>query len=159
MLVLCKTINDFKKAIAKPGPLLGIDHGLARLGVSVSDSERVFALPHSVIIAAQINALVDVILHKGIVGVVVGYPLELSGEVGSGCEAVDEFLKKVNNYAKKTEVDLQIPCYLQDERFTTKLSNTMLKQAKLKRKKRAVEDNAVAASNILQTALDVMKNL
>ena len=151
MLTLCQTINEFKQALAKPGPILGIDYGKVRTGLGISDSERIFALPHSVISTPKYQEIIDLIVARHIVGVVIGYPLESSGKAGNACEEVVKFVKTL----AKTELD--IPYYFQDERLTTKLSNTLLKGANMTRKKRAVLDNSVAATNILQTVLDLLK--
>jgi len=97
--------------------VVGIDLGERRIGVSVSDSQRVLATPYSVITRSgepgddrrAIAALVSE-LRAGVV--VVGLPLALTGERGRAASAaVAE--------ASALELETGVPVLLHDERLTT----------------------------------------
>jgi putative Holliday junction resolvase len=97
--------------------VIGIDLGHRRIGVSVSDSRRVLASPHSVIVRSGRPKL-D---HKAIAAlvsefdaglVVVGLPLSLSGDRGPAAQAAAQ-------EALILEAELDVPVLLHDERLTT----------------------------------------
>ena len=72
--------------------VVGIDLGERRIGVSVSDSQRVLATPHSVIarsgdLGADHRAIAAVVSEFGAGLVVVGLPLSLAGDRGPAASA------------------------------------------------------------------------
>ena len=97
--------------------VIGIDLGDRRIGVSVSDSLRVLASPHSVIVrsgelSADHRAIAAVVSEFDAGLVVVGLPLSLSGDKGPAARAaVDE--------AGVLRGVLDVPLLLHDERLTT----------------------------------------
>ncbi|MGA3215105.1 MAG: Holliday junction resolvase RuvX [Acidimicrobiales bacterium] len=97
--------------------VVGIDLGERRIGVSVSDTRRVLASPHSVIQrcgeqAVDNRAIAAVVWELDAGLVVVGLPLSLSGHRGPAAQAaVAE--------AAALESELGVPVVLHDERLTT----------------------------------------
>lgn len=155
-MLYCKTIKDFSDNLPNVGFLLGVDYGQKKVGLSLSDSKQIFAMPHSVIklktikeISAEIARLVR---DKPLCGIVFGYPLEISGETGQSCKNVEKFVEDLD-LSK-----LDTPYYYQDERFTTKSASKFL-EANIPSKKRRdlVDDDSMAAAYILQTALDLLQ--
>jgi putative Holliday junction resolvase len=153
-MYLCRTTGEFRTKLPMSKPLMCIDYGLKRIGIALSDNNRVFAMPYSTIAPAQVStAITQLVQSKGICGVVIGYPLEKSGDIGQACRSVEAFAKKL------TQNSPDIPYFYQDERMSTKMATVLLKETHMKRKERDKADNAQAACNILQTTLDVLKNL
>jgi putative Holliday junction resolvase len=153
-MYLCRTAAEFRTKLQMSKPLMCIDYGLKRIGIALSDNNRVFAIPYRTIEAAQAStAITQLIQAKGICGVVIGYPLEKSGEAGQSCKSVEAFAKKLMQYPH------DIPFLYQDERMSTKMASVLLRETNMKRKERDRLDNAQAACNILQTTLDVLKNV
>lgn len=97
--------------------MVGIDLGKRRIGVSVSDSQRVLATPYSVITrsgdtSADRRAISALVSEFGAGLVVVGLPLTLAGDRGPAASAaVAE--------ASALETELDVPVVLHDERLTT----------------------------------------
>jgi putative Holliday junction resolvase len=97
--------------------VVGIDLGERRIGVSVSDSQRVLATPYSVITrsgdtSADRRAIAALVSEFGAGLVVVGLPLTLAGDRGPAASAaVAE--------ASALETELDVPVVLHDERLTT----------------------------------------
>ena len=97
--------------------MVGIDLGKRRIGVSVSDSQRVLATPYSVITrsgdtSADRRAIAALVSEFGAGLVVVGLPLTLAGDRGPAASAaVAE--------ASALETELDVPVVLHDERLTT----------------------------------------
>ncbi len=149
------SIDQFKSGLEANRPLICIDYGAATIGISISDRSRVFAIPYISLKSKNSGIVVDevikIINEKNICGIVVGYPVENSGKVGNACKAVEEFTEKL---VKKIE---NIPCFYQDERLSTKLAQTLLRDTTLDRRQRDKVDDQLSACNILQTTLDMLR--
>ena len=155
-MLYCKSIKDFNEKLARGVPLLGVDCGTKKVGVSVSDPNWVFSMPYTIIHHNSIKeasaALIDIALEKKVTGIVFGYPLESNGDLGKSCKMVDQFIEEI------TKLELEMPYFLQDERFTTKFAEkTLMAQISSKNKSDGLDDS-LAASYILQTALDLIGN-
>lgn len=97
--------------------VVGIDLGERRIGVSVSDSQRVLATPHSVITrgrepSADRRAIAALVSELGAGLVVVGLPLTLAGDRGPAASAAVAEVSAL-------ETELDVPVVLHDERLTT----------------------------------------
>ncbi len=97
--------------------VIGIDLGERRIGVSLSDSKRILAMPHCVITRSgdaeadrrAIAALASE-LDAGLV--VIGLPLTMSGQKGTAAAAAEV-------EAAAIAAALDVPMVLYDERLTT----------------------------------------
>jgi putative Holliday junction resolvase len=97
--------------------VIGIDLGERRIGVAVSDSRRVLASPHSVIVrsgdvGADHRAIAALVSEFDAGLVVVGLPLSLSGRQGPAAQAASA-------EASVLEEALEVDVVLHDERLTT----------------------------------------
>jgi putative Holliday junction resolvase len=128
--------------------LMGLDVGDRTIGVAVSDLLMITAQGVTTIkrtnIKNDINELKKIIEEYQVTKIVSGLPKMLNGTVGIQGEKVLEFLEKM-----KKHIDL--PVELEDERFTTTISERMLIQADVKRKKRKEVIDKLAAVQILTT--------
>jgi putative Holliday junction resolvase len=126
--------------------LMGLDVGDKTIGVAVSDLLMITAQGVTTIkrtnIKSDINELKKIIDEYKVTKIVAGLPKMLDGTVGIQGEKVLSFLEKL-----KTHVDL--PIELEDERFTTSISERMLIDADVKRKKRKEVIDKLAAVHIL----------
>ena len=148
-MVYYKTIKDFYLHTPKPLVLLGIDYGKKKIGLSISNQNNTLALRYKTIYQGPttIDDLAQLVQELSITGIVIGYPLETSGNEGSSCQEVLKFCDKVLQ-------SLPIPIFLQDERFSTKIIGQGLRASKTKIKKIIQLEDSLAAAAILQTALD-----
>ena len=126
--------------------LMGLDVGDETIGVAVSDLLMITAQGVTTIkrtnIKNDINELKKIITEYQVTKIVSGLPKMLDGTVGIQGEKVLNFLDKLKNH-----VDL--PIELEDERFTTSISERMLIDADVKRKKRKEVIDKLAAVHIL----------
>lgn len=126
--------------------LMGLDVGDRTIGVAVSDLLMITAQGVTTIkrtnIKNDINELKKIIDEYKVTKIVSGLPKMLDGTVGVQGEKVLAFLEKL-----KKHVDL--PIELEDERFTTSISERMLIDADVKRKKRKEVIDKLAAVHIL----------
>jgi len=136
------------------GRILGIDFGIARIGLAISDERHQIALPLKTIPGAKslktaVKNLVEAL--KGfdytIELIVIGHPIMMSGKPSPMSIQVEEF-------AKLLKEELSLPIKLWDERLSSAQADRSLKEMQLNRKKRAKQVDVVAASMILQNYLD-----
>ena len=153
-MVYYKTIKDFYFNTKKPLVLLGMDWGQKKLGLSISDQNNSIALKYKTLIQNKntFKELSSIIKNLSITGIVIGFPLETSGNEGKSCQNV---LKFCDNLSK----EIEIPIFLQDERFSTKIIANTLRSTGIKTKKIIELEDSLAAANILQTALDQINYL
>jgi putative Holliday junction resolvase len=138
--------------------IIGLDYGLARIGVALSDERQFIASPmitfkcekkleETVIkLLYQLNEHAEA--NKYVIEeIVVGLPLMMSGKKGM---IADEVLHFVELLRLKTA----IPISTWDERLTTVQADRSLREGSMSRKKRSKVVDVVAACIILQNFLD-----
>ncbi len=134
--------------------IMGLDVGDRTIGVAVSDLLMITAQGVTTIkrtnLKNDINELKKIIEEYKVTKIVSGLPKMLDGTVGIQGEKVLEFLEKL-----KKHIDL--PIELEDERFTTSISERMLIDADVKRKKRKEVIDKLAAVQILTTYMQRTK--
>ncbi len=137
-----------------PGRLLGIDHGLARIGLAVSDATGLVARELAVIKRAskvedfaKINRIAA---EQGVVGVVIGLPSNRDLPPGVYSQA-DKVRHWVNQFAATTD----LPIVLWDEQMTSVDAQALSRQ-----KGRGVREpiDDLAARVILQSYLDAVRD-
>jgi putative Holliday junction resolvase len=133
------------------GRLLGIDHGLARIGVAVSDAMGISAKELRVIErkskAEDFALLNDIAQKENVVAVVIGIPFNEAPE-GVHTQA-DTVRTWIENYKATTD----LPIIEWDEQLTSQEAEAIAKR--LGRKTRDPVDD-LAARVILQSYLDAL---
>ena len=131
--------------------IVGIDYGVKRIGLAVSDPLGIFASPLDTIPPAKIiDYLKNYTIKDHIELFVVGYPMNLDNTPAENAANVDRFLKVLKKNFPDTEI------VLEDERFTSVLAfQSMIDGGvkKMDRRKKETVDK-VSAALILQTYLD-----
>ena len=135
----------------RPGAVMGLDPGTKTIGVAVSDGLRMTATPLETVRRGKFKAdaarLREIAQGRGVVGVVVGLPRNMDGTEGPRAQSARAFARNVAEA-------LGLPVVLWDERMTTLAAERMLIDADASRRRRAEVIDKVAASYILQGALD-----
>lgn len=130
--------------------MLGLDLGDARIGVAISDDDRRLALPLGTVrtgAPADLRAIAAMVREHEVVAVVVGHPLQLSGQAGERAHHAERFAQALGSF-------LGLPVVLQDERLSTVEAERSLRAAGANgRRRRRVVDRS-AATVILQAFLD-----
>ncbi len=152
------TVSDvaaFANLIA-PGRLIGIDAGTKTLGLALSDVTRTIGSALETIrrtkFSVDARRLLDLADEHAIVGFVLGLPANLDGSEGPRAQATRAFARNLNALSP-------LPILLWDERLTTVEAERMLIAADTTRKRRADVIDKLAATLILQGALDRMRTL
>jgi putative holliday junction resolvase len=141
----------FLKITNKLGRIFAIDYGKQRIGIAVTDSEKIIASGLTTLASPEIFKFIEDYLKKEIVErFVVGYPKTLRNEKSEATVFIDPFLEKLQ---KKYP---HIPISLVDERFTSKIAfQTMIDGGvkKMARRNKALIDK-ISATIILQSYLE-----
>lgn len=142
------------------GPVLGLDFGERRIGVAISDPERLLASGLTTLDRRRqpdvLGALQEIIARQKVSAIVLGYPARTDGEKKPGDKtgAVDRFAEQLRKW-------FTLPVHLEDESFTSAMAADSLRQRRGKRpvkpgdwNKVKAEIDRVAACYILQDFLD-----
>lgn len=136
---------------------LGIDYGLRRIGLALSDASGTLASPLTVLarprseretlklVRAEVTRLAAE--SDGLAAVVVGWPRRLDGTPNDQTPIVEAF-------AQALRAAVPVPVVLQDERLTSHEADERLAFGERDWKKRKQKLDAAAAAIVLQDYLD-----
>jgi putative Holliday junction resolvase len=138
-------------SIPERGRLAGIDYGTVRIGVALSDPDRILASPCANYTRrgseADAQFFRQLVAQERLVGFIVGLPVHLSGDENQkSCESrkFGQWLHEVTN----------LPVEFYDERYTTAEAESFLLGANVSRKKRKQRLDKVAAQVLLAAYLE-----
>jgi len=131
---------------------LGLDIGSRRIGVAVSDelgltAQPVLTLERRSSRREDLRSLARLCRRFGVVGIVVGNPVQLSGEISPQAAKNQAFAAELGALAG-------LPIHLWDERLTTREAHQILYEAGHARQQHRKVVDQVAATLILQSFLD-----
>lgn len=145
----------FLPLLPPQGRLIGIDGGTTTLGLALSDGLRTIASPLETINRTKFKAdaarLLSLIHTHSICGLVLGLPTNMDGSAGPRVQATHALARNLN-------VLTPVPILLWDERLSTAAAERMLIAADTSRKRRLEVIDKLAATLILQGALDRLRN-
>jgi len=138
-------------ALPTKGRLLGLDLGTKTIGVAISDGLQFTATPNVTVkrkkFGLDAEYLNQIIKDNECVGVVIGLPLNMDGSEGPRAQSTRAF---VRNFSQKCD----LPIAYWDERLSTSAVTRTMIEADISRAKQAKVVDKLAASFILQGALD-----
>jgi putative Holliday junction resolvase len=134
------------------GRLLGVDWGERRIGLALSDESQTLAQPLGTLTRRRgkrfpMTALIASVSRHAVVGVVVGLPLEASGDEGEPARAARALAQDISRRAER-------PVAMWDERFTTARVRRAVHEMGGTPRDRAGDVDALAATLLLQHYLD-----
>lgn len=136
---------------------LGIDLGSKTVGLAMSDTTLTIASTYKTIFFkdedynSTINEIKDIIKEYNITKIILGLPKNMNNTLGERAEIT---LK----YKELLEKSTGLPVIMFDERLTSVISNSILIEADISRKKRKKKVDSIAAQIILQDYLNKEKN-
>lgn len=136
---------------------LGIDLGSKTVGLAMSDTTLTIASTYKTIFfkdedyRSTINEIKDIIKEYNITKIILGLPKNMNNTLGERAEIT---LK----YKELLEKSTDLPVIMFDERLTSVISNSILIEADISRKKRKKKVDSIAAQIILQDYLNKEKN-
>jgi putative Holliday junction resolvase len=133
---------------------LGIDFGESRIGLALSDETGTLATPLGTIRRRPgkrppLKAIEEVVARHGVEEIVLGLPLELSGDDS-------DWTREIREVGRKLGERVGFSVHLLDERMSSVRAEQKVRSSGLPRKKREEKDrvDAAAAAIILQDWLD-----
>lgn len=136
---------------------LALDVGDKTIGVAVSDELGITACGLFTIervgIRKDAGKVLDVLCENNCSAIVVGLPLNLNGSDSVQTEKVRVFARMLENKLRSTSRQ-DVAVILYDERFTTKIAESVMIDAGVRREKRKAVIDKQAAVVILQDFLE-----
>jgi putative Holliday junction resolvase len=138
--------------VTSVGRLLAVDWGERRIGLALSDETQTLAQPLATLTRRTgkrfpMQPLLDHVQTHGVVGIVVGLPLDESGAEGEPARAARQLAADIERRSGR-------PVELWDERFTTARVRQAVREMGGRTKGRAADVDALAATVLLQHYLD-----
>ncbi len=149
-----RNISELKSLIKRGDRLLGLDIGTKTIGLAIADATHTIASPMDTIrrtkFTKDAEELFKVIDGRQVGALVLGLPLNMDGSEGPRCQSVRQFAA---NLLQKRDLEMGF----WDERLSTAAVTRTLLEADASRKRRDELVDKLAASYILQGALDMMR--
>ncbi|WP_428408909.1 Holliday junction resolvase RuvX [Hyphococcus sp.] len=143
-------------AFGAKGALFGLDIGEKTIGVAVCDPSRMVATPVGTIrrkkFTADAEKLAALAAERNIAGIVIGLPLNMDGSEGPSAQRARAFARNLPRI-------LDLPVAFWDERLSTAAMERDLIAIDTSRAKRAEKIDEMAATFILQGAIDRLRSL
>ena len=132
------------------GRVLGVDYGSSRVGLALSDPQKIIASPlHTLVNNGNDRLkkkLLEVIKKKNVEYIVIGLPIGLKGQETSQTKIVREFAEEMRSLA--------LPVYFQDERLSSLSAKKSLIEQNVKTGHNKSFIDSTAAAIFLQQFLD-----
>ena len=129
---------------------LAIDYGLKRTGLSITDTDKIFAFPLVTIDTSELIIHLKTLIEKENVSrIIIGQPRRFSGEYSEIETSIIKFIKSLSGFFDINEI------FRFDERFTSKIAKKSIISTGLKKKSRSDKYlvDKISASIILQDYL------
>ena len=144
-------IEDFKKSIGKKSRLLGVDPGKNRVGLAISDEDKLVSILLKTIIKKNnsnfINEFQAIIIENDIKGIIIGNPINMDGSSGPSAQSAKDFARYISN-------NVSVPVSMWDERLSSQGAFNLSSNLDINVSKKVEKLDENAASFILQGAID-----
>lgn len=140
------------------GRVIGLDYGDRRVGVALSDENRVFSQALVTLSRTRrgdlevVHQLLPILTLHEVTQIVIGWPLQLNGREGIQTRKVSQFVEVLNQHTA-------LPIVFWDERLTTVAAERALREGGVKAQDQRKKIDQVAAALILQGWLDAQTSL
>ncbi|MGE4429769.1 MAG: Holliday junction resolvase RuvX [Sphingobium sp.] len=142
----------FREALPGGGRLLGMDVGTRTIGLALCDAGWTIASAAHTLTRGKFTKdkakLADFIAQQQVKGLVIGLPLNLDGSNSPRSQASNAFARNM--------ADMGLPILMWDERWSTQAVTRMMIDADTSRARRDELVDKLAASYILQGAIDAL---
>ena len=144
-------IDVFIEKTKKKSRLIGIDPGGKRIGIALSDENKIVATPYTTIIKENYRDLVDQILkiakEYDIDGIVIGNPINMDGTEGPSSQSAKDLAKNLSK-------DITENITLWDERLSSQGAFNLSNDLSINSSKKVKKLDENSAQFILQGILD-----
>ena len=144
-------IDVFIEKTKKKSRLIGIDPGGKRIGIALSDENKIVATPYTTIIKENYKDLVDqiqkIIKEYDIDGIVIGNPINMDGTEGPSSQSAKDLAKNLSK-------DITENITLWDERLSSQGAFNLSNDLSINSSKKVKKLDENSAQFILQGILD-----
>tara|TARA_A100001011_G_C14224587_1_gene806013 strand:+ start:56 stop:511 length:456 start_codon:yes stop_codon:yes gene_type:complete len=144
-------IEEFKKKLDRKSRLLGIDPGKKRIGIAISDENKIVATPYTTLVKNDYsNFLTEtkkIIDENNIKGIVIGNPLNMDGSPSPSSQSAKDLAINLSK-------NISIPITLWDERLSSEGSFKLMGSLDVNSSKKRETLDKNAATFILQGFID-----
>ena len=144
-------INVFIERINKKSRLIGIDPGGKRIGIAISDENKIVATPYTTLtrenyadLLAKIKKIID---DNQIEGIVIGNPVNMDGTEGPSSQSAKDLAKNLSK-------DITENITLWDERLSSQGAFKLSSELAINTSKKVKKLDENSAQFILQGLLD-----
>ena len=152
--IIMLDIEEFEKKIDKKSRLLGIDPGKKRIGVAISDENKIIATPLTTLIKNKFSDLLNeinkIIEENNIKGIIIGNPINLDGSSSNSSQSAKDLAINLSN-------NITIPITMWDERLSSRGAFNLSNNIDVNTTKKISKLDENSAAFILQGALDYLK--
>lgn len=129
---------------------IGIDFGMSKVGLAISDPSKIISMPLKVLRYKNPKNLIEdlqvIATENNVDTFVVGYPLNMNNEKNEMTSLVDNFKDKL--------IDLGFKVFLQDERLSSESAKKIMHEQNIKTGSNKEKIDLIASTIILQSFLD-----
>ena len=144
-------IDVFIEKTKKKSRLIGIDPGGKRIGIALSDENKIVATPYTTIIKENYRDLVDqiqkIVKEYNIDGIVIGNPINMDGTEGPSSQSAKDLAKNLSK-------DITENITLWDERLSSQGAFNLSSDLAINSSKKVKKLDENSAQFILQGILD-----
>jgi putative Holliday junction resolvase len=149
------SMKELRASLARDQRLIGLDPGSRSIGVALSDVNLSLASPYGALRRGKLRdnaAEIIAVAHKEDAGgLVVGLPLAMDGSLGPTAQSARDWALALSDATG-------LPVALWDERLTSVAANRFLiEQADVSRRRRSQAVDRLAATMMLQSAIDSLQ--
>ena len=149
-------LEELVGKLPRYGRLIGIDLGTKTIGLALSDVERRIASPLETLRRGKFTKdaaeLSKIVKRFEVAAIVVGLPLNMDGSAGPRAQSTQSFMRNLEGV-------IDCPVVGWDERLSTMAVTRTLLEADTSRARRGELVDKLAASYILQGAIDRLNML
>ena len=129
--------------------MIGIDYGLSKVGLSISDPLKIISIPLTVIKYKNskelLKILKEIATENDVDSFVIGYPLNMNNKKNKMTELVDDFFQELKN--------MNFNVFLQDERLSSESAKKIMHEQNIKTGENKEQIDLIASTIILQSFL------
>ena len=146
-------IEDFKKKLPKKSRLMGIDPGGKRVGIAISDENKIIATPYTTLIKNKysdfVKELIEIVNEYKIIGIVIGNPINMDGSSSQSSQSARDLAINLSK-------DITENITLWDERLSSQGAFNLSNDLGINTSKKVGKLDQNSAQFILQGALDYL---
>ena len=146
-------IKEFKKKLDKKSRLMGIDPGRKRIGVAISDENKIIATPYTTLIKNKysefLKEIIKIFNENQIKGIVVGNPINMDGSYSQSSQSAKDLAINLSK-------DVTENVTLWDERLSSQGAFNLTNDLASNTSKKISKLDENSAQFILQGALDYL---